>query len=171
MEIVAKMLGCELSFRHSYIHISNGKIEQAINVVSRQLHKLCHDHPDKWFQFLPSIQNTHNISASLVHGFSPHYIMYGREYRDHFQTIFDIQSEIPYHMTLQDIVSHIHKTRDLTIQTITDTHRQYALQMAETYDRHSRPFQFQLLQPVYLKVLSFKQGTSGTLLPRFTGQF
>ena len=43
--------------------------------------------------------------------------------------------------------------------------------MAETYDRHSRPFQFQLLQPVYLKVLSFKQGTSGTLLPRFTGQF
>ena len=64
-----------------------------------------------------------------------------------------------------------HKTRDLTIETITDTHRKYALQMAETYNRHSRPFQFQLLQPVYLKVLSFKQGTSRTLLPRFTGPF
>ena len=139
MKTVAKLLGCELQYRHSYIHHSNSRIETMI--------------------------------TNLATNFTPHFLMYGREYIDHFQATFEIQNELTVPQNLQEVIVQIIKARDTALETLKDTHRVYSQEIADRYNKKSKPVQYSLLQPVYLKAMAYVQGTSKALTKKWLGPY
>ena len=72
IKAVAKLLGCELKYSLSHIHISHGTAEAAVRTVASQLGKLCTENPSKWLELLKSVMHSHNTFAHLGTQMSPH---------------------------------------------------------------------------------------------------
>ena len=171
MKAVAKLLGCDLKYAYSYIHHSNGRCETMIRTVSSQLGKLCTENPSTWHTLLPSIAHAHNTYQNLATNFSPYFLMFGREYVDHFEATFQTQNQLSVPQSLQEVIVQIVKARDTALAMLKDTHEVYSKQITDRYTKKSKPVKFELLQPVYVKAFSYTQGTSKALTKRWLGPF
>ena len=56
----------------------NGQVEHFHQMLFNMIGKLVHDKKAQWEQHLPELLQTYNSTRSVVTGYSPHYLMFGR---------------------------------------------------------------------------------------------
>ena len=56
----------------------NGQVEQFHQMLFRMIGKLAVDKKAQWEQHLPELLQVYNSARSVVTGYSPHYLMFGR---------------------------------------------------------------------------------------------
>ena len=56
----------------------NGQVEHFHQTLFRMIGKLSHDKKTQWEQYLPELLQAYNSTRSVVTGYSPHYLMFGR---------------------------------------------------------------------------------------------
>ena len=96
-----------------YSPLTNGMAEKAVQVVATHLQKLLIDKPKDWNNFLPIIMFSHNNMTNLATGFSPNFLIYGREIPNLFDVTYKTQSELPPAAQTSDIMRHIFENREL----------------------------------------------------------
>ena len=81
---------------------SNGKVENYIKSLTRQVTVLAAEEPKDWPDFLPHVLHAYRAAISSVTGFSPYEIMFGRKMR----VPLDMAHGVPPGMELQDPQSY-----------------------------------------------------------------
>ena len=59
----------------------NGQVEHFHQTLFRMIRKLATDKKAQWEQHLPELLQAYNSTQSAVTGYSPHYLMFGRQPR------------------------------------------------------------------------------------------
>ena len=83
----------------------NGQVECFHQMLFRMICKLAHDKKAQWEQHLPELLQAYNSTRSMVTGYLPHYLMFGRHPRlpvdYYFPTVsaFEHSHHVPAYMT------------------------------------------------------------------------
>jgi hypothetical protein len=76
----------------SYHPQSNSTVERVNASIGQALRTFCNKSQDDWDQYLPSIMMAFRNAVSATTGFSPHYVLFGREMRTPLDTALTLNS-------------------------------------------------------------------------------
>ena len=121
-----------------------------------------------WDRHLPLIQFAHNSSKSSATGFSPFFLVHGREPR----IPIDITFEIPHSLLdnndhLERVIDKLAVAREVARESIKRSQES----SKRNYDKHRRPVNFQLGDQVMRYVPTQKLGLTNKLLHKFMGPY
>ena len=154
-----------------YAPFTNGMAEKAVQVVATHLKKLLIDRPKDWNNFLAIIMFSHNNMTNLATGFSPNFLIYGREIPNLFDLTYETQSELPPAAKTSDIIRHIFQNRELAKAIIRENSDQYRENMRKQANKGKNSFIFHVEQAVYMRIQNFDRTKSRTIQPIWTGPF
>ena len=146
-----------------YAPFTNGMAEKAVQVVATHLKKLLIDRPKDWNNFLAIIMFSHNNMTNLATGFSPNFLIYGREIPNLFDVTYETQSELPQAAQTSDIIRHIFQNRELAKAIIRENSDQYRENMRKQANKGKNSFIFHVEQAVYMRIQNFDRTKSRTI--------
>ena len=166
-----KLMGTKHFKSLPYAPFTNGMAEKAVQVVATHLKKLLIDRPKDWNNFLPIIMFSHNNMINLATGFSPNFLIYGREIPNLFDVTYKTQSELPPAAQTSDIIRHIFENRELAKAIIRENSDKYRENMRKQANKGKNPFIFHVGQAVYVRIQNFDRTKSRAIQPIWAGPF
>jgi hypothetical protein len=151
---------------------SNGKVENYIKSLTRQIAVLANEDPSDWPNLLPHVLHAYRASQSVTTGFSPFEILFGRPMR----VPLDLQHGLPpgdsvgansfrdYPAKLRERLDKIHKL-------VRDNTQQAARRMKQHYDKFSTVVYFKPGDVVLLYVKRRVKGRTTKLYAPWEGPY
>ena len=147
---------------------TDGLVESFNKTMAEMLSHYTSSDQRDWDVHLPLIQFAYNSSKSSATGFSPFFLVHGREPR----IPIDIQYEIPRARSddrdhLTSVIANLAHARVMAKEAIKKTQQA----SKRYYDRHRRPLDFQIGDLVMRYVPTPKLGLTNKLLHKFNGPY
>ena len=121
--------------RTSSYHLqSNGQVERVHQTLLRMIGKLEEEKQRDWPTHLGSVVHAYNTTRSLVTGFSPHYLMFGRRPRIPIDLLFPTITRLNTTKTLDEYVTALYRCLRQALSKARDT----AFQEARRHKRGLR---------------------------------
>lgn len=142
---------------------TDGLVESFNKTMGDMLSHYTSSDQKDWDRHLPLIQIAYNSSKSSATGYSPFYLVHGREPR----IPLDITFEIPHslsHYNLHTVIDHLAKARMIAKESIKRSQKN----SKRYYDKHRRAVTFQVGDQVMRYVPTHKLGLTNKLLHKFT---
>ena len=105
---------CELygvhKLRTSPYHAqTNGQVERMNQTIIRMIGKLAEDKKARWSEHLPELLSAYNGTRSIVTGYSPYYLLFGRKNRMPVDCLFPTLCESPHRTKMEVSVATMQK--------------------------------------------------------------
>ena len=81
VEDLCKLYGVQKLRTSSYHAQTNGQVERMNQTIIRMIGKLGEDQKARWSEHLPELLSAYNATHSVVTGYSPYYLLFGRRPR------------------------------------------------------------------------------------------
>ncbi len=125
---VMKLLKISSKTSSAYHAQGNAITERVMRDIKSTLRRFIVQHKFNWSTILPSIAFAINTSQNRSTGFSPYYLVFGREARNPVDSVYDISSDeynrvSPYLMSLVKRLSNAHDIVDTELRNIINKHR------------------------------------------------
>ncbi len=154
----------------AYKPSTNGNIERFHGTLNSILSKWVNDNQRDWDKKLPAVAFVYRNSVSEATGFTPFYLMHGREARIPADLVYETYSNTPP----VSPIAHV----DTTIQTLRDAFTSVREQLgkaAETrkdrYDMRVKPTKYAVGTWVWFQTLRRRQGLSHKWQDKYDGPY
>lgn len=146
---------------------TNGLTEKLNRTLVDMLAMYTDLHQTNWDKVLPFITFAYNTSTHTTTGFSPFFLLFGREASCTLDTVLPYRSDFTEHQSVSDMASYAEECRQLArLQTT----RAQADQKRR-YDNHHRDISFETGDLVWLSVPQRHIGLSQKLLDKYLGPY
>ena len=160
---LSTILGFEHILSTPYHPQTNGQTERWDATMRPKLRVLCQDNEANWDDFLPGVVHAYNTSIHASTGFSPSFLMFGRE----IPLAFDPARPVLQLPKASDYVEHLARFRKNVLQAATDNVRQCQWLSKQRHDRHRQAPKYEIGQLVFIK----RQGIRNKFDERQSGPF
>lgn len=156
----------------SYHPRCNGMIERFHRTLNTMLGKVVSTHQRDWDEFLPYVMAANRASNHEVTGFSPNYLIFGRENRAPLDIVFG-QPESPggERITYADYAAGLEERFEVAYRLMRESLGRAAERRKRRYDLRVRPLQFRAGQWVWYLTPRRFVGRSPKWGRQYTGPF
>ena len=133
----------------AYKPSTNGTIERFHSTLNSMLAKLVSDNQRDWDQFLPAVAFAYRSSIQESTGFSPYYLLYGREARIPADIVYGTPESSPCFDGYADYVVKQQNTLKDAFSLVRDNLQSAAQRRKNHYDMRVRPAQYPVGTWVY----------------------
>ena len=109
---ICRLLSVDKVRTTAYKPSTNGNIERFHSTLNSMLAKLVNDNHRNWDELLPAVSFAYRSSVQEATGFSPYYLMYGREARIPADLLYDTNLSEKFDSTSDYATSLINKLHD-----------------------------------------------------------
>ena len=134
IQAMCSLLGIEKIRMTPYHPQSNGSAERVHQMLWRMIRKLDPEHRWKWPAHLGSMLIAYNATQSLVTGFSPYYLMFGRRPQLPIDLLFQTHWEQNLTHTINEYVKTLYRHLQKSVKLAQDSALKEALQQKWLYD-------------------------------------
>ena len=163
-----KMTGTSLRFSTAYHPQSQGQVERMNAVVEQVVRCMIDESRDiqNWDQILSTVEFAMNSQVNRSTGFSPFFLMYGHHPTTPMHLLSDADTCVVESVDrFTRRLSRIFRQAKNKMHTASESYKQ-------RYDRHHRPVEYQVGDPVLLSTANLRfKGTPAKLQRRFVGPF
>ena len=135
IQAMCSLLGIEKIRTTPYHPQSNGSAERVHQMLWRMIGKLDPELRQKWPVHLGSVLIAYNTTRSLVTGFSPYYLMFGRRPRLPIDLLFPTSREHNLTCTIDEYVEMLYQHLRKSVKLAQDSALKEALWQKGLYDR------------------------------------
>ena len=163
------MLNISKSRTTAYHPQCDGLVERFNRTLQDMLATTVKDHPFDWEEALPKVCMAYNSSVHAATGYTPFYLMFGREARLPLDLVY---GTMPTAQTgVNDYASHLRDTLEDAYEHVRKTHSTVHGRRKEVYDRHVHGEPYQKNDIVWLFDPVVKPGHSKKLRHPWTGPY
>ena len=109
VESLVKLYGVQKLRTSSYHAQTNGQVEQMNQTLIRMIGKLDEEKKAHWSEYLPELLLSYNSTCSVVTGYSPHFLLFGRRPRIPVDFQFPTIRDLPHKTKLEESVADLQK--------------------------------------------------------------
>ena len=152
-----------------YHPAGDGLVERSNRTIQNILKTAINNNYKDWDLYLPSTMLAYNTSVHSTTGYTPHYLMFGREARVPLQTMYPLphgHTDIPITQFIESVQHRLHEAYITVRQRMEQSHR-YAKQL---YDRRVNASTLNIEQLVWLHTHP-PPGVSPKLYSHWTGPY
>ena len=160
---LSNILGFEHILATAYHPQTNGQTERWNATMRPKLLVLCQNNEAKWDDFLPGVIHAYNTSRHASTGYSPSFLMFGRE----ISLAFDPARPVLQLPKVSDYVEHLSRFRKNLLLAASDNVRQGQRLAKQRHDRHRQAPTYEVGQLVFMK----RQGSRNKFDERQCGPF
>ena len=131
-----KSLGCNLHYTTAYHPESNGAMERQHRTVEQVLRCFVNANGTDWAEKLPMAEFAMNTSVSASTGFSPFFLLYGR------QPVTPLNLTIPESQV--ESVAHFVQAMQEALTAAQQAMKHTTEAIQKTMDRRRQPYEFQV---------------------------
>ena len=135
IQAMCSLLGIEKIRTTPYHPQSNGSAKRVHQTLWRMIGKLDPELRWKWPAHLGSVLIAYNATQSLVTGFSPYYLMFGRRPRLPIDLLFPTHREHNLTHTIDEYVETLYRRLQQSVELAQDSALKEALRQKRLYDR------------------------------------
>ena len=135
IQAMCSLLGIEKIRTTPYHPQSNGSAERVHQMLRQMIRKLDPELHQKWLVHLGSVHIAYNATQSLVMGFSPYYLMFGRRARLPIDLLFPTHQEHNLTHTIDEYVEMLYWHLWKSVKLAQDSALKEALWQKRLYDR------------------------------------
>jgi hypothetical protein len=142
LEAVTKLLGIQKLRTTAYRPSANGRVERVHRTINQLLCKVISEDQKDWQDKLPMITAAYNAAQHEATGYSPYYLMYGREYR----TPLDLTLQTPSPSdgpTEIDYICNLRERMQETFGIVNERLKAGTQRMKKRYDAKVRSIQLE----------------------------
>ena len=151
---------------------SNGKVENYIRSLTRQVAILAEEEPDDWPDLLPHVLHAYRAMVNNVTGFSPYEILFGRSMRVPLDLAHGIPREaLPARLEINSYPAKLRARLDKIHQLVRENTSQAVTRMKSHYDKYSSLVYFKPGDVVLFYNPRRKRGKSPKLYAAWEGPF
>ena len=135
IQAMCSLLGIEKIRTTLYHPQSNGSAKRVHQTLQRMIRKLDPELRRKWLAHLGSVLIAYNATRSLVMGFSPYYLMFGRRPRLPIDLLFPTRREHNLTHTIDEYVETLYRHLRKSVKLAQDSAPKDTLRQKRLYDR------------------------------------
>ena len=132
---MCSLLGIKKIWTTPYHPQSNGSAKRVYQMLWRMIGKLDPKKCQKWLAHLGSVLIAHNATRSLVTGYSPYYLMFGRRPRLPIDLLFPTHQEHNLTHTIDEYVKTLYRHLRKSVKIAQDSALKEALRQKRLYER------------------------------------
>ena len=152
---MCSLLGIEKIRTTLYHPQSNGSAERVHQTLRRMIGKLDPEKCQKWPAHLGSVLIAYNATRSLVTGYSPYYLMFGRRPRLPIDLLFPTHREHNLTRTIDEYVETLYRHLQKSVKIAQDSALKETLRQKRLYDRKVRAVELRSGDCVLVKLDAF----------------
>jgi hypothetical protein len=137
LECVTRLLDIQKLRTTAYRPQANGRIERVHRTINGMLSKVVDDNQSTWQDRLAGVTASYNAAYHEATGYSPYFIMYGREYRTPIDLAMGI-GETAYGNNTIDYVDQLQRHLSEAYAEVNNKLRTYTQRMKQRYDLRVR---------------------------------
>lgn len=160
---LSRILGLDHILSTPYHPQTNGQTERWNATMRPKLALLCQHNESNWDEFLSGVVHAYNTSTHATTGYSPSFLMFGRE----LSLAFDPARPVLQLPKSSDYVEHLSRHRKIVLQAASDNVRRQQRTAKQRYDSHRQAPAYELGQLVLMK----QRGNLGKFDERQLGPF
>ena len=166
---LCQLLGIKKTRTTPYHPQSDGLVERFNRTILNMMAVLVGEHHDTWEEQVRPACMAYNTSVQSTTGYSPFFLMFGREARVPFQLAYEGCTESP--TSVSDYVTNLRKSLNTSYEKVRNTFNLKLARQKEFYDRkiHGEPYRKDDL--VWLHSSVVPQGKSHKLHKPWTGPY
>ena len=134
IQAMCSLLGIEKIRTMPYHPQSNGSAERVHQTLQRMIGKLDPERRRKWLAHLGSMLIAYNATRSLVTGFSPYYLMFGRRPQLPIDLLFPTHRKHNLTYTIDEYVKTLYRHLQKSVKLAQDSALKEALRQKRLYD-------------------------------------
>ena len=135
IKALCSLLGIEKIQTTPYHPQSNGSAEQIHQTLQRMIGKLDPEHREKWPDHIGSVLIAYNATRSLVTGYSPYFLMFGRRPRLPIDLLFPTRRAHNLSRTIDEYVWTLYGRLRVSLRLAQESTLKEAHQQKRLYDR------------------------------------
>ncbi|CAF1068627.1 unnamed protein product [Adineta ricciae] len=162
-QCLSKIIGFNHILSTPYHPQTNGQTERWNATMRPKLAMLCQSNQDNWDGFLGGVVHAYNTSVHATTGYSPSFLMFGRE----IPLAFDAAKPILQLSTISNYVEHLSRYRKLVLAMANSNARQHQQMAKQKYDQHRQAPVYEIGQLVFMK----RRGYRDKFGERYSGPF
>ena len=163
------LLGVSKVCTSPYHPQSNSVVERAHQTLRRMIGKMDPEKRSKWPSHLGSVIIAYNATRSLVTGFSPYFLMFGRRPRLPIDLLFPTAMQQETSRTVDEYVLSLYERLKESLPVARDAAKLEAQRQKRHYDRWARAVELQPGDKVLIKLDAFR-GQHRKLKNRWSGE-
>ena len=148
---------------------SNGAVERAHQTLRRMIGKMDPEKRGKWPSHLGSVIIAYNATRSLVTGFSPYFLMFGRRPRLPIDLLFPTAMQQESSRTIDEYVLFLYERLKEALPVARDAAKLEAQRQKRHYNRRAGAVKLQPGDKVLIKLDAFR-GQKRKLKNRWSGE-
>lgn len=142
---------------------TNGQTERWNATMRPKLAMLCRNNEDNWDEFLPGVVHAYNTSAHATTGYSPSFLMFGRE----ISLAFDAARPVLQMPKVSNYVEHLSRCRKVVLEAANENVRRQQQLAKQRHDRNRQAPIYEIGQLVFVK----RHGSRSKFDERQSGPF
>ena len=102
---IHKLMGTTLKMSTAAHPQTDGQSERAVRTVTEMLRSYAGHDEESWDQYLPQVEFAYNSSVNPSSGFTPFYLVYGREIASPLARMSEALGQRPANMTVEHVIT------------------------------------------------------------------
>jgi hypothetical protein len=162
-QCLSNILGFEHILSTPYHPQTNGQTERWNATMRPKLAMLCQDNQGNWDDFLAGVVHAYNTSVHATTGYSPSFLVFGRE----IPLAFDPARPILQLQKVSNYVEHLSRYRKIILKAANDNVRRQQQMAKQRHDRNRQAPVYEIGQLVFMK----RHGNGSKFDERQSGPF
>ena len=169
MREICRIFGIDQQFSCPYVARSHGIVERLQETVQQVLSFYLDRFEDEWDKAIQAVAGCINSTSSVSTGFSPNFLMLGREPRKSIDTVLrpPPRSKRTVREYLESFIANLEKAREAGLQRSKESRERYR----RAFNKRARPANFQAGDLVYVYVPRNRRGFSRALSHNWHGPY
>ena len=169
MREICRIFGIDQQFSCPYVARSHGIVERLQETVQQVLSFYLDRFEDEWDKAIQAVAGCINSTSSVSTGFSPNFMMLGREPRKSIDTVLrpPPRSKRTVREYLESFIANLEKAREAGLQKSKESRERYR----RAFNKRARPANFQAGDLVYVYVPRNRRGFSRALSHNWHGPY
>ena len=162
-----RLLGTSLKMSTAYHPQTDGQSERAIKTITEMLRSYVIGEESSWDKYLPMMEFAYNSSVNPSSGFTPFFLVYGREMASPMAQLSEALLQRPNNMTVEALLTQWRDALRQARENLTKAQKR----QADSHDQHRRSVSFAVGDRVMLSTGNLQLRAPRKLKPRWIGPF
>ena len=167
---LCSLLGTKRIMTSAYRPSSNGLVERFNGVFKQKLLSLVGENPEKWPLYLDAV--LYSLRTTIVEpvGYTPYELIFGREPKLLLQIGNDVLKTHPS-MSVRRYMAELRSQLNIIHDAARKSEEKQKEIMKTDYDQHSRPFQYQIGDRVWIRSPQLTPGSTRKFRDKYVGPY